>query len=196
MTGFEKITHYGRGTSLLELLVTMSVVGILFSAAIPSFIDFSVRNRIVSYSNEFISAISMARSEAIRRGTTVSICHSDDNATCSGSWSDGWIVFANTDGDSPAVVDAGEPLIRAFPSLSDNFTMQADAALSADVTFGPDGAAVTTGVMSVCHDGLAEDARAIVITSLRPRVARDTDNNKIPNLDDGTDMVSCALPSG
>ena len=39
-------------------------------------------------------------------------------------------------------------------------------------------------------------ARAIVITSLRPRVAKDTDNNKIPNLDDGTDMVSCALPSG
>ena len=196
MTALEKIPHYGRGTSLLELLVTMSVVGVLFSAAIPSFIDFSVRNRIVSYSNEFISAINLARSEAIRRGTTVSICHSDDDATCSGSWSSGWIVFANTDGDSPAVVDAGEPLIRAFPSLSDNFTMQADAALATDVTFGPDGAAVATGAMSVCHDGLTEDARAIVITSLRPRVARDTDNNKIPNLDDGTDMVSCPLPSG
>ena len=196
MTAFEKNPHYGRGTSLLELLVTMSLVGILFSAAIPSFIDFSVRNRIVSYSNEFISTINLARSEAIRRGTTVSICHSDDNATCSGSWSGGWIVFANTDGDSPAAVDAGETLIRAFPSLSDNFTMQADAALSTDVSFGPDGAAIATGVMSVCHDGLTEDARAIVITSLRPRVARDTDNDKIPNLDDGTDMVSCALPSG
>lgn len=195
MTGFENTPHLGRGASLLELLVTMSVVGVLFSTAIPSFIDFSVRNRIVSYSNEFISAINLARSEAVRRGTTVSICRSNDNATCSGSWSSGWIVFANTDGDSPAVVDAGEPLIRAFPSLSDNFSMQADPALSTDVSFGPDGAAVATGVLSVCHDGLTEDARAIVVTSLRPRVARDTDNNKIPNLDDGTDMVSCASPS-
>jgi type IV fimbrial biogenesis protein FimT len=194
LTGYMNSVRMLRqgGATLLELMVTVSVAGVLVGAAVPAFLDFSVRNRIVSYSNEFIGTVNLARSEAIRRGATVSICHSNDNSTCSGTWSDGWIVFVNTDGDSPAAVDAGETLIRAYPALESGFTLNSIAALATDVTFGSDGSARGVGAMAVCHAGSLVNASAIIITRLRPRVGKDTNNDKIPNVDDGTNLATCS----
>jgi type IV fimbrial biogenesis protein FimT len=63
------------------------------------------------------------------------------------------------------------------------------------VTFTPDGSATAGGVFAVCHDGNVVGARAIVLTRLRPRVALDTNGNRIPNLDAG-ELEDCADPSG
>nr|WP_255428929.1 GspH/FimT family protein [Saccharophagus sp. K07] len=45
------------------------------------------------------SALATARTEAASRNKVVRICHSNDEATCSGTWSTGWIVFEDNDRD-------------------------------------------------------------------------------------------------
>ena len=57
------------------------------------------------------------------------------------------------------------------------------------------GAANATGVLAVCYRNTLARSRAIVVTRLRPRVARDTDADQIPNIDAGN-LVDCATPSG
>jgi type IV fimbrial biogenesis protein FimT len=186
-----------RGFTLLELMVTLAVAAILFSVAVPGFQSMVQRNRVITYTNDFIATVNFARSEAIRTGSPVSICASSDGANCTGSWSQGWIVFANRDGDSPAEVDAGgtEPVLKVHEALNTNYTLASDAVFTNGVTYDAAGAANATGALAVCYDGTPARSRAIVLTRLRPRVATDTDGDHIPNLDGGN-LADCAAPSG
>lgn len=108
------------GFSLIELLVVMAVAAILLAIALPSFSDVMVRNRIASSANEFIAAVTYARSEAIRRGGTAGICASSNRTSCTGAWSDGWLVWA--DANRNGTLDAAEVLRVGAASGDDDFT--------------------------------------------------------------------------
>lgn len=93
-----------RGFTLLELVTTVTVAGVLLTVAVPSFFNTSRNSHAAADTNELVSALSIARSEAIRRSGRVSVCHSSDGASCGGGWADGWIVFVDT-----AATDATDP---------------------------------------------------------------------------------------
>lgn len=74
------------GFTLLELMVTVAVAAILASLAAPSFRQYILNQRIKSASYDLISALSLARSEAITRNCNVSVVQTG------GSWVSGWVV--------------------------------------------------------------------------------------------------------
>lgn len=174
--------------------MTVAVAALLLGLAVPSFRDIAIRNQLANSSNDVISTVIYARSEAVRRGSTISICSSSNGTGCGGTWSDGWIVFANADNDSPVAVDAGELVLRVHEGLPTGYTLNADASVTSGITYGSDGAANGTGLMAVCYDAQLEGSRAIVLTRLRPRMATDTNDDRIPNRDDGQNISSCATP--
>lgn len=99
-----------HGFSVIELMVTVAIVAILAAVALPSFTEAIARNRVAAQANDFIAAVNLARTEAVRRNAGAGVCSSSDNATCGGTWSDGWIVWA-TNTATPAnrdVLRAGE----------------------------------------------------------------------------------------
>ena len=75
------------GFTLLELVITVALIGLLAAIGIPSFKGSLRSNRLTTSANEFISAINLARSEAIKRNQSVSIRKSSTN------WEDGWNVL-------------------------------------------------------------------------------------------------------
>ncbi len=75
------------GFTLIELLVTMAIFGIGISIAVPNYKSMVSGNRIVAQINDFNGAMSFARSEAIKRGTAVSVV-----ATNSADWAKGWKI--------------------------------------------------------------------------------------------------------
>lgn len=87
-----------QGFTLLELMITVSILAILLAIAVPSFTSTIRSNQIETTTNGLVGALSLARSEASKRGTSVSVCASTNGTSCSGGtdWSTGWIVFMDT----------------------------------------------------------------------------------------------------
>jgi type IV fimbrial biogenesis protein FimT len=108
-----------HGFSLTELLVALAVIGILVGLATPSYRQFSGNSRTVATTNSLVGALAVARSEALRRATPVTICGSSDLQSCNTTdWSNGWIVF--TDGSVAGTVDGTDRIIQAWPAPGGN----------------------------------------------------------------------------
>lgn len=87
------------GFTLLELMLVVAIASIIAVLAAPSFSSSIKKNRLESIQREMLSALKLARNEAIARGNQVTVCGSADQSTCSGSWHQGWITFVDEDGD-------------------------------------------------------------------------------------------------
>jgi type IV fimbrial biogenesis protein FimT len=107
-----------KGFTLLELLVAIAVLAILLGVGVPGFFEIIASNRITTQTNELVSALNYARSEAVKRGDPVSVCSTPDGATCAASndWSAGWIVFTDSTGAIGALDAPTDELLQVWPA--------------------------------------------------------------------------------
>lgn len=92
-----------RGFSLIELLVTLSILAILLSVAVPSFSGLVADARVSETQNRLRAVLALARSEAIRQNQRITLCASQDATSCVGDarrgasiWSQA-LLFADAD---------------------------------------------------------------------------------------------------
>lgn len=93
------------GFTLLELMVTVTVMAVLLAIAVPTFRNTIQRNRVSSASNDMLAALSYARTTAITRSQLVSMCPSPDGTTCTSAglaFEPGWIVYTYPAGPASA----------------------------------------------------------------------------------------------
>lgn len=69
-----------RGFSLIELMVAVAILAILLALAVPSFQDMIQRNRVRTAAADLTDSLNLARSEAIKRGSSTRLCIDGDNA--------------------------------------------------------------------------------------------------------------------
>lgn len=88
------------GFTLIEIFMGVAILSILLVLALPAFTELLNNNRSLTLSNNFISFLNYARSEAIKRGSNVSVCPTaNDNFTaCGNDWTQGWIVLLDPNG--------------------------------------------------------------------------------------------------
>ena len=107
------------GFTLYELMITLLVIGIILSIGVPNMAEFTQNSRLSSTSNDLLSSFQLARSEAARSKTNITICAStnstDPAANCSGTLQDGWIIFVDTNGALNRA-GGGENILRAHPA--------------------------------------------------------------------------------
>jgi len=66
-------TKANQGFTLVELIITIALIGIIAGFAIPQFGNMIDRNRVVSTTNSVVGLLNYARSEAIRRNVRVQV---------------------------------------------------------------------------------------------------------------------------
>lgn len=145
-----------RGFTLLELMVTLTVLGILAAIAFPAMTALINANRLSGMTSEMAASLQLARSEAIRRNTQVSICSSSDGANCDSSedWSR-WIVLGrdNTTGHDVVIRDV---------ATSDAVQVAGPAG---GIVFRPSGLIAAEAQLTICAPKatLAENQRVITV---------------------------------
>jgi type IV fimbrial biogenesis protein FimT len=159
------------GYTLPEMVFAVAIVAATLGYGVPAFRDLGLDAARTREVQSFVHALYLARSEAIKRNGVVSLCPSHDGELCGPAgipWHSGWIVFVNGDHDQPAVRDAGEDLLRAYPARSAGSIVANRATLS----FRPFGQSGTTATFTFCERRGDPSARAVIISQTgRPRVS-------------------------
>lgn len=155
-----------EGFTVAELMIGLAVAGITLTMGVPGFTDFVANQTQTTATNEIVTAMTLARSEAIKRNAYVTVCRSRDGVQCSGGsdeWHNGWIVFANTSQDNAATLDADETLLRYFDRRGDKRTIEPNVAGLDFVAFRPTGTVTTSAVWVLCDKRGADHARAVFV---------------------------------
>ena len=132
-------TAQQAGFTLIELMIVMIIVAIFVTVGVPNFQNLISDNRLSTQANRLVSSLQLARSEALKLRTPVSVCRSTDGANCAGAgaWETGWLVFVDTNANGN--VD-GELVIQSNSGLNSSNTLRAAAAPFNDfVNYQPTG---------------------------------------------------------
>ena len=158
-----------RGVTLVELLTTLAVSSILLGIAVPGYGLLINSIRLSGLTNDLVSALNLARSEAIKRGVRVTLCKSANpmaaEPVCqtSGFWQDGWIAFV--DRNAVGKRDGDDRLLMVWQG-SDHASITASN-FSTFVSYMPDGRSrgpshLATGSLNICLGG---NRRRIILNS-------------------------------
>jgi type IV fimbrial biogenesis protein FimT len=145
-----------RGFTLMELLVALAIAAILFAIGVPTIRNVATGSQLSSSANDLLASIQLARSEAIKRNLSVSVCPSSNgDADCDlgDDWEVGWMV----------VVESTDEVIQREAALPDGYRMTQDGGTAA-LVFRPIGLAGNPAVITACReDPLGSQERVLTL---------------------------------
>jgi type IV fimbrial biogenesis protein FimT len=161
------------GFTLIELLVVIVIVSIMMGVGVPSFRYVTNSSRLSAEINGLLGDMQLARAEAVKDGTSVTICAATaDQTGCSGApdWSNGWIVY--TDPTDIGVYDPDETILRTQKALHAGDTLVDQTGTLSKATFNRAGllsfaGMPAAGITLTLHDSSANAAytRCLLIAS-------------------------------
>jgi type IV fimbrial biogenesis protein FimT len=157
------------GFTLVELMIALALAAILVATAAPNWRAFLATSEIRDRSEALMRALSVARSEAIKRGTRVDLCPSADRMRCASqaTWEVGWLTFVN-DGNAAQPASAAAILTREAAAAT-GLTIAGNRPVADYISFTSLGharrhdGALQMGTFTICRRG--QDARKVVLAN-------------------------------
>lgn len=168
--------YFNKGFTLIELLVTIAIIGIVMSIAIPNFTGTIRNSRLTTNANQLLASINYARSEAIKRGTTIHVRRIGGAASI---WEGGWNIFIDLDADQ--TFNNADTLLKTYPALTNGYTLRTGGNYTTWVAYSSTGLITSSGpgandTFRICATaGDTTNSRAIAINQIgRSRVSSGT----------------------
>ena len=88
------LSLFQRGTTLLELLTVLSLLALMATIGLPSFVALIEKNRLTALLDELHNTLQEARIQAVTQARTIEVCAYKQGTACGTDWSNGWILRA------------------------------------------------------------------------------------------------------
>ncbi|MEJ1096027.1 MULTISPECIES: GspH/FimT family pseudopilin [unclassified Pseudoxanthomonas] len=169
-------SRHQRGLTLIEVIVTMTVLAICTAIAIPSYQALIRRQRVDATMHLLTTYMASARITAITRGSRTVVCPSDGKRGCrqDSDWTYGWLLFLDRDGngkmDDPGDILREEraPGDAAMRILSNRKQLR----------YLPDGSSAGGNLtLQVCYDNLLKGK---IVVSNPGRVRSERPKGEVP----------------
>ncbi len=149
-----------RGLTLVEMMIVFSIVVVMITIAAPGFGRLIAGQRISTVRDSLFSAIQYAKSQAVHRNVSMSLCPSLDGVSCysSTNWAQGWLVYIDA---LPVGWGVGDVVLRAWPG-SESVDQGAVGTLGL-IRFRPQGTASHGANQTI---GFCDPARRVLGRSL------------------------------
>jgi len=177
-----RLQKNGRGFSLIELLVTIAIAGVLLAVGLPSFRDFMASSEMAATNNSLVYSVQIARSTSMERLVPSGVCVSsnsmDDDAACDAGadYNEGWIVYADDNGNG--VRDDVEDILDRSEAPGPAFTFTPAEVFASQIYFNDSGNSINvagvpvSGTIGVNYgDGIQE---RLITVSANGRVSTET----------------------
>lgn len=161
------------GFTLIETMITLTIIGIVVSLGVPAMSSFVERNHFRAEISKVYRAISLARSQAIYRGEVVSLCPLENGQRCGVNWNGQLSVFS--DSGTHGGLDNDDVILYTLPALPTDSSVTRDYSRDNIITFRPDGSAFGfNGTLRICLSGKLELANTVIISNVgRIRMGQD-----------------------
>lgn len=159
-----------RGVTLIELMTALAVLGILLGIGVPAFTSIVRNGQIASESGNLVAALTLARSEALKRGVRVSVCAATANLqSCAedDDWSSGWIVFEDDFGTA-GVLDVSDVLLQSWSAPANGIVVTTAAE---SVTFTRRARAEFAETFQISKSGCSGDQRRRIDVDISGRIS-------------------------
>ena len=148
----KEAANFQSGFSVVELVITLVLLAVLLTVGAPAFNNIFEDNALAGTANRFITSLTLARSEAVARNKNVIMCRlnaSSNGCSSSGNWEDGWVIWADIDGDGTLEEpnqDGDFEVLDSEPALDAGYTIRAiNNQFTNRITFSPIGEASGNG---------------------------------------------------
>ncbi|MDO6487951.1 GspH/FimT family pseudopilin [Colwellia sp. 6_MG-2023] len=181
--------RHKKGFTLIELMISIAIVAILSTVALPSMGDFLVKMRVDNEINEVQRLLLTARNMAINTGKNTTICPLTSGA-CTNNWGSEISIFTNDDNSLATNNNFAAPdeLIKVKNEIKAGDKLQYT---ENSIIYTPDGRLLTSSTnFKYCPKDKADLSRGISVSlSGRSYKSSDTDNDGKDEDSSGNDIV-------
>lgn len=194
------------GLTLVELLIALTIIGVLATIAAPGMGTIIKNQRLTAQANDLVADLNLARSEAVKRATWVTVCKTANpnassptcDTTASNQWTPGRIIFVDSGSgtstnDGNGVINTSETILRIRQGLEGGNKLHGDSVYTGAATgtankitylangmtnLAPKAGGDSENQLVLCDSRGPSQARRIAVTSLTGKVrVTKTDKN-------------------
>lgn len=144
-----------KGFTLIEMMVVIALLAIMASVAVPAYQNLIQNNRLSSTTNALLTGLQLARSEAVTKRSSITVCGANAaQSDCADStdWGNGAMIFQGSD------------LIRLIPLATG---VSATSSVK-EVIYNGNGTADSAATVTVSDARGSGSARTITVNVIGP----------------------------
>lgn len=171
-----------RAHSLIETMMVLVILSAVVSQGVPAMNQMVATVRLRASMTAMMTALRLARYEAIRRNARVVVCKSANGTACTsdGGWEQGWLVFF--DDNNNLLIDADELVLYVEKAMPANIRISGNEPVRTYLSYTANGraklvsGAFLAGTLTICQpSAVPTQAYLVIINAIgNPRAEKKT----------------------